>query len=222
MTTAAPCLPFRRLRLSMRNLSQWLARLREDLRGFATAELALTFPIVLLILLGGLEGAMYVVAQQKVSRVANALADLAAQSESGALESQISDLFESARFITDPADIIQDGRMYVTAVRGGGAGVGNSILWQRCDGLRSSTISALGTSDNRNVPLPGALLLADTDIVLVGEASMEYQPLFFNVVFTQSMISHTAMARPRNLDFSTITPDGTIPKSNCGTVVTQY
>lgn len=200
-----------------------LCRLRRDQRGFSFVELAFAMPVLILLLTGGLELANYIMARMKVTRVATTLADLTAQSPVGVAEGQISDLFLAANMVTSPLDILANGRIYITAVRGGGPAVGNTILWQRCDGRNVTIPSAIGSPDNRNVVLPRNIQLEDNAVTVVAQASMTYEPLLFDVLFDRSKpITHIAVFMPRSLSFGVITDDNTPPKSNCGTNVTQY
>ncbi len=204
-------------------LNRFIRRLRRDQRGLSFVELAFTMPVLILLLTGGLELANYTMARMKVTRVATTLADLTAQSPVGVLESQISDLFLAANMITNPMNILEDGRIYITAVRGGGSNVGNSILWQRCDGNKVTVTSEIGSNNNKNVVLPRNITLEDNAITVVAQASMTYKPLLFDKLFDRNTtITHVAIYMPRSLSFGVITADGTTAKSNCGTNVTQY
>lgn len=204
-------------------LNRFIRRLRRNQRGLSFVELAFTMPVLILLLTGGLELANYTMARMKVTRVASTLADLTAQSPIGVLESQISDLFLAANMITSPLNVLENGRIYITAVRGGGANVGNSILWQRCEGDKVTFASEIGSSNNKNVVLPRNIALDENAITVVAQATMTYEPLLFDALFDPNKpISHTAVYMPRSLSFGVITADGTTPKSNCGTNVTQY
>ena len=204
-------------------LSRLVRRLRGDERGLSFVELGLMLPILILLLTGGLELANYTMARMKVTRVATMLADLTAQSPVGVLESQITDLFLAANMVTSPTDIQSNGRIYITAVRGGGSKVGNSILWQRCDGRQIKLTSEIGSPNNKNVVLPRNIVLEDDAIIVVAQASMLYEPLLFDALFDKDKpITHIAMYMPRSLSFGVITADGTTPLRNCGTNVTQY
>lgn len=204
-------------------LNRFLRRLRRDERGLSFVELAFVSPILILLLTGGLELANYTMARMKVTRVATMLADLTAQSPVGVLESQITDLFLAANMVTSPMDIDRNGRIYITAVRGGGSNVGNSILWQRCNGDKSGIVSEIGSADNKNVLLPRNILLPEDSITVVAQASMMYEPLLFDALFDKDKpITHVAVYMPRSLSFGVITADGSPAKSNCGTNVTQY
>lgn len=208
------------MRIALRTL---LRRLRRDQRGISFVELAFAAPVLILVFTGGLEMANYILARMKVTRVATMLADLTAQSPVGVLEGQISDLFLSANMVMKPLDIMENGRVYITAVRGGGPNVGNTILWQRCDGKRVDFPSEIGSSNNKNVLLPRNIQLPDEAITVVAQATMEYKPLLFDALFSdEPIISHVAVYMPRSLSFGVITDDDTPPKSNCGTDVTQY
>ncbi|MCH8685525.1 TadE family protein [Pedomonas mirosovicensis] len=205
------------------SLRKFLRRLRRDTSGLGVIELAFVAPILMLLMTGGLELANYIMAKMKVTRVATMMADLTAQSPVGVLEGQISDLFLAANMVTDPLNILENGRVYITAVRGGGSYVGNTILWQRCDGKRTDFVSEIGSSNNKNVVLPRNITLETDAITVVAQASMAYKPLLFDALFPENTeITQVAVYMPRALSFGVITADETTPKSNCGTNVTQY
>lgn len=204
-------------------LNKFFRRLRRNERGFSFVELAFVAPVLILLLTGGLELANYTMARMKVTRVATMLADLTAQSPVGVLEGQITDLFLAANMVTSPLDIQGNGRIYITAVRGGGSKVGNSILWQRCDGRQVRFPSEIGSPDNKNVVLPRNIVLEENAITVVAQATMLYEPLLFDALFDKEKpITHIAVYMPRSLSFGVITADGTPALDNCGTNVTQY
>lgn len=206
----------------MHKLKLWVRRLRQDRQGVAAIEVGLTLPILIFVFAAGFEIANYSLARMKVARVATMLADLTAQSPVGVHESQISDLFLSANLVTAPIEILKDGRIYLTAIRGGGDKVGNTILWQRCDGQQTKFASKIGSSNNKFVTLPRNTVLPNDAVTITAQATLKYEPLIFIGIFPNTPITHVATYSPRSLSFGVITADGSQAKSNCGTNVTQY
>ncbi len=197
------------------------AALRSNESGMAVVEFALLVPLLSLSILMTADAALLMMATQKVARTAATIADLTAQSDAGTSEAQMSDALEAAKILMQPGDLAQDGRVYVSAVQGGANGIGNYILWQRCTGGLTTEGSALSNSNNRDVDLPGDIVLDQNQLVIVAEAYLDYTPIFPNSVFKRQTIRQTAVARPRNLSFTTLTPDGTVAQDTCGSNVTQ-
>ncbi|MEX6723610.1 TadE/TadG family type IV pilus assembly protein [Parapedomonas caeni] len=201
---------------------QALRRLGLDRRGVAMVEFALMLPISMTLFLGGVEGARYVLLHQKVARVAQTMADLTAQSPVGVMESQISNLFLSANMISDPYNILTDGRVFISAIKGGAPSIGNTIIWQRCDGAFGAASSVIGSSDNKDVTLPDGTELEEGVITVIAQASFHFEPMFFSVLFPEQTITHIARYAPRSLSFGVITDDGSSAKDDCSTNLTQY
>lgn len=199
-------------------------RLRTALRGnesgMAAVEFALLVPFLSVSILMTADATLLMMATQKVARTAATMADLTAQSDAGTSEAQMSDALEAAKILMQPGNLDEDGRVYVTAVQGGANGIGNYILWQRCLGGLSTKRSELSNSNNRNVDLPGGIVLDQNQLVIVAEAYLDYTPIFPNAVFQRQTIRQVAVARPRNLSFTLLTPDGTDPQDSCGSNVT--
>lgn len=189
--------------------------------GMAVVEFALLVPFLSVGILMTADATLLMMATQKVARTAATMADLTAQSEAGTSEAQMSDALEAAKILMQPGDLSEDGRVYVTAVQGGANGIGNYILWQRCTGGLTTERSELSNSTNRNVELPGGILLDQNQLVIVAEAYLDYTPIFPNAVFQRQTIRQVSVARPRNLSFTLLTPDGSNPQNTCGSNITQ-
>lgn len=195
-----------------------LLRQRKD--GMAMVEFALLAPFLLLTFVSLADLGLMILTVQKTGRASGTLADLTAQSDVGATETQISDLLRSSRFIVRPANLDTDARIFISAVVGGPAGVGNTILWQRCIGGLTSEKSSIATSNNRNVVLPNNIVMGANEIAIIAEAAVQYRPVFLNQAFPDKVIREISLARPRTIGFSTLTPDGSTPLSDCGSNTT--
>ena len=112
-----------------------------DRRAIAMLEFALMLPLFLGFVLTAIEFANYIMANNRVQRMAAMSADLVAQSGTGDIgigEGQIYDLFSAVDLTARPFDLRNDGRIVVTGVQGtdtdNNGTVENRILWQRFDG----------------------------------------------------------------------------------------
>lgn len=206
-----------------------LSRLVGDRRAVAMLEFALVLPLFLGFVLTAIEFANYVMANNRVQRVAAMTADLVAQSGTGNIgigEGQVYDLFSALDLTAKPFDLRNDGRVVITGVRGtdtdNNGTIENRILWQRFDG--GYVIDpVLGC--NRTVAiaaLPSARRMLLDEILFHVQVSYRYRPIFTDVPFRMLSLpvsfTRTAMFRARSKDFQTPTPDSRFPaKSNCST-----
>ncbi|GAA0663727.1 hypothetical protein FHT00_001194 [Sphingomonas insulae] len=206
-----------------------LRRFFADRRGVSMLEFALMLPLFLGFVLTGIEFANYVMANNRVQRLAAMSADLVAQSGTGKIgvaEGQIYDLFSALDLTARPFDLRRFGRVVITGVQGidndNDGKVDNKILWQRFDG-DFVTPPALGCNLNTAVAtLPQGRQLIRDEILFHVQVSYRYQPIFsampFRWLSLPTSFTRSAMFRARNKDFTTPTPDSRFPaKKNCNT-----
>ena len=204
-------------------------RLLADRRGVSILEFALMLPLFLGFVLTGIEFANYVMANNRVQRLAAMSADLVAQSGTGQIgvaEGQIYDLFSALDLTARPFDLRRFGRVVITGVQGVDSDndgiVDNKILWQRFDG-EFVTPPTLGCNLTTAVAtLPQGRRLIRDEILFHVQVSYRYQPVFsalpFRWLSLPTSFTRSAMFRARNKDFTTPTPDTRFPaKKNCNT-----
>ncbi|EZP52575.1 MULTISPECIES: TadE/TadG family type IV pilus assembly protein [Sphingomonas] len=203
-------------------LAQPLRRLAGDTRAVSILEFALMLPLFLGFALTGIEFANYVMANNRVQRLAAMSADLVAQSGTGKIgigEGQVYDLFSAIDLSAQPFDLRQFGRIVITGVQGTDSDndgtIENRILWQRFDG-NFVTPPMLGCNQSTSIAtLPQNRQLIRDEILFHVQVSYKYQPLFSSVPFTwltlPTSFTRSAMFRARNKDFTTPTPDSRFP-----------
>ena len=204
-------------------------RLHRDRRGVSILEFGLMLPLFLGFALTGIEFANYVMANNRVQRLAAMSADLVAQSGTGQIgvaEGQIYDLFSALDLTARPFDLRRFGRVVITGVQGtdndNDGTVENRILWQRFDG-DFVTPPLLGCAMTTAVAtLPQNRQLIRDEILFHVQVSYRYQPIFSSLPFRwltlPTSFTRGAMFRARNRDFTTPTPDSRFPaKRNCNT-----
>lgn len=192
-------------------------------------EFALMLPIFLGFVLTGIEFANYVMANNRVQRLAAMSADLVAQSGTGQVgvaEGQIYDLFSALDLTARPFDLRRFGRVVITGVQGmdtdSNGTIDNKILWQRFDG-DFVVPPTLGCNQNTAVAtLPQNRRMIRDEILFHVQVSYRYQPIFSTLPFRwltlPTSFTRSAMFRARNKDFTTPTPDTRFPaKKNCTT-----
>ena len=198
-----------------------------DVRAIAMLEFALMLPLFLGFMLTAIEFANYIMANNRVQRLAAMSADLVAQSGTGDIgigEGQIYDLFSALDLTARPFDLRNDGRIVITGVRGtdtdNNGAVENRILWQRFDG-GYVTAPQVGCNSSTSVAtLPNNRQMLLGEILFHVQVSYKYRPILTDIPFrTLSMpvdFTRSAMFRARNKDFQSPTPDDRFPpKTNC-------
>jgi Flp pilus assembly protein TadG len=151
-----------------------LLRLARDTRAVAAVEFALILPLMLVLYLGGVEGAQLYSVDRKVATIAGTVADLVARTKGVLPTASLDDYFEAATNILQPGQIANlaqvvtlisiddDGNATVVWSEAHGAGVAYQV--DADYGLNpDSEISQLARNSN--------------GWLVVGEASFPYVPI---------------------------------------------
>jgi Flp pilus assembly pilin Flp len=166
----------------------FMLRLWRDERGLAFVEFAFAAPILLFLILGGLELVNYALAHLRVNQIAMTVADNAGRVVTGIDEANVYEVFAGAGVIGEPLDFEANGRIVLSSLqdngRTGGA-AGQMINWQRCWGELDvdpayGTEGTGRTNDDLEDGMgrPGSRILSAPDTaVMVVEVSYDYQPL---------------------------------------------
>jgi Flp pilus assembly pilin Flp len=166
----------------------FLLRLRRDERGLAFVEFAFAAPILLFLILGGLELVNYALAHLRVNQMAMTVADNAGRVVTGIDEANVYEVFAGAGVIGDPLDFEANGRIVLSSLQNNGLSgnaAGQMINWQRCWG-EFDVDPAYGTegTGRNNDDLEDGMGEAGSQItsapdtaVMVVEVSYRYQPL---------------------------------------------
>jgi Flp pilus assembly pilin Flp len=169
------------------------AAIGRDERGVAFVEFALIAPLVLFMILGGLEVVNYAVAQLRVNQIAMTVADNAGRVTTGIDEANVYEVFAGANVIGQSMDFKQHGRIVLSSLQDNGRSGGKHgqmINWQRCwgdlgtapaygrQGLGrndNSLETGMGPTGNKIVSIPGTA-------VMFVEVSYDYQPLISGTI----------------------------------------
>lgn len=177
----------------MRNL---LRRLSSDRRGGLIAEFAAAMPVLVLLLLGGVEVSRFALLNQKMDRLATAMGDLVAQAET-LTAAELDQLFLAAEHVASPFDVQAKGLIIITSASipaGQAAGSPVIVNWQRKTGdvVATSTVGAVGAQAQLPV---GLAPLNQT--VITAEVFYEFTPLLVGALVPAQRIYHRAFFRPR-------------------------
>ena len=186
-------------------LLRLLTRLAPDRTALAATELAMTMPLFLILLAGGVELTHFATTHMRVSQIAVSLADNASRAKqdvvSGVLrirEVDVNESFAAAQFQSGGLDLEANGRVILSSLERNPSG-GQYIHWQRCfgdadydssygeqgAGLTGPTMSGMGPA-GRQVAAE-----ADTAIMFV-EVVYDYDPVTFGDYFKAGPIRKTA------------------------------
>lgn len=164
-----------------------IRRLITDARGVSVVEFALMLPILVMVGAGGLEMTNFVLANQKVERIASVTADNVARNTLAPSEKSIVDTFAGVEELAAPFDFEANGRVILTGVIGvsqNGAIV-PKVVWQRCSGQLSGLNSSVGSeaadpafwAEGPNATLPNNIAIMQNQLVVVSEVAFRYEPM---------------------------------------------
>jgi Flp pilus assembly protein TadG len=177
-----------------------LAAFARDQKGAMTIEVLCSVPLVVAILLGGIEFGRYVLIHQKLERTSATIADLVAQADNMS-EARMDGILSATEHVMDPFDIGTAGNVIVSSVTGGAGGV-TTINWQRgLDG--HSAESRIGT-EGGSATLP--LTVVEGENLIVCEAIFDYEPLALDAVFEAGELYRQSLFLPRYGALDTIAP----------------
>ncbi|MFQ5617796.1 MAG: TadE/TadG family type IV pilus assembly protein [Rhodospirillales bacterium] len=179
-----------------------LRRLKRDRRGTLAVEMAVATPVVVGLLLSGIEVTRYVLLNQKIERASATMADLVSQAETLS-EGGLINLFSATAYVMDPFDLAADGRLVVSSISGDDDNRAR-INWQRSFGGGSGG-SAFGVEGGR-ATLPAGFVVRDKETVVVTEVFYDYVPAFLGTQLVARNLYNYAVFRPRFSALATLNP----------------
>ena len=183
-----PCVP------TIRDLvSRWRC-FAGDRRGSVFMELALTIPILVGILVGGVEVGRYLMIHQKLSRLVDSTNDLVAQKRTVSIE-DLDDVFEAAEYVLDPFELGPDGVIIITSVTAA-PDESPKVDWQY-EGAGSGQATSVVGNPGETANLPDGFFLEDGENVIIGEIFYDYRPEIFERFTSPKPIYYRVIDRPR-------------------------
>lgn len=179
--------------------------LREQ-SGVAYLEFALTIPVLLSLLLGGVEMTRYILMTQKVEKIAITIPDVVSQG-STISTAELDNIILAAAQIMQPYEFGARGYVIITSVKQTGnysAANPPRVNWQYRGGgswLQNSRVGSPGTSAS----LPNNITLFDKENVIVTEVFYNFSPLLVgNGIVSNSSLYRSGVFKPRLGDLSTL------------------
>jgi Flp pilus assembly protein TadG len=220
----------------MIRLGDFLARLRRDQRGLAMLEFGFTLPIILIIILFGVEAANMGISWMRIHQIAATSADNAARVRDSIDELDVNEVLLGGKIIGERMDFANRGRIVLSDVTSNGQSgnrAGLTILWQRCTGAlnnsdsqpkygtqgagaSNNSLQAMGTSPRQIAPTNGSPLI-------FAEVTYRYKPIIdapiFGSIFGQPILRSEAAFTVRERASETL-DDG--PNGTTDSVCTRY
>ncbi|HQS69897.1 MAG: hypothetical protein B7Y36_13135 [Novosphingobium sp. 28-62-57] len=175
----------------MIGIRRTFANLIRSNEGVGMVEFAFALPIVMAILLAGLELVNFVFAHMRINQIAITVADNAGRVRSGIDESNIYEVFAGADLVGGNLDFVNNGRIILSSLEPNGqtgSNAGQMINWQRCYGTmvvaprygtqgtgrtNASLSNGMGVNGNRITSAVGTA-------VMFVEVTYKYQPIMFD------------------------------------------
>ena len=177
------------------NFKYLFNRFRKDDSGASLIELGFAMPILLTLLLGGMEVARYVLLHQKLDRVASSIADLVSQSETISVP-DLQNIFDAAEHVAKPFDLPGGGTVIVSSVSNPLGSAGTKVNWQKSGAGSIPATSEVGTPGGA-ATLPTGFSVADGQTIIIAEVFFDYSPWILGDITSAGQIYHRALFRPR-------------------------
>jgi len=163
-------------------------------RGGVMIEFAFAMPLLITLLLGGVELGRYVLLHQKLDRTAMTVSDLVARVTS-VTPTDLDTVLTAADLVMSPFEFSDKGVVIISAVKKLSPSGSPKVIWQR-SGAGSLTVTSTLGVEGGNATIDDPDLVDDIQGIVVGETYYEYSPWFITMI-PSSTIRHVAYFRPR-------------------------
>jgi Flp pilus assembly protein TadG len=177
-------------------LIKHLITLARSERGNSALEFAFSVPLLIFVLLyGGYESWRAISASLRVDRAASHISSVAARADASLDEGALTSLLKSANTISSPTDVLTEGRVILSAIKGGTGGI---VLWQRCLGEKTRFTSAIGAAGSiailagNGFPTP-----PDNTTALIAETFYEHKFFLTDSITPPITLTHKAISLGR-------------------------
>jgi Flp pilus assembly protein TadG len=175
-----------------------------DRRGTVMVEFAIALPILMFVMLAGVDLVRFAMLQQKLNRAAVTIADLVSQYQTIST-TQLDQIFLAMEHIISPFPLGPNGQVIVSSVSREDVGDPVLVTWQRLGPGTATAASNFGTPGN-NATLPAGFTVAAGENVIVAEVFYDFEPLLFESVLPSRRVEHSSLYRPRFGSLSAMTP----------------
>ncbi len=161
-------------------------RFCQDREGIAALELAIILPFAMTLLLGVMEIADFVLANQRTEKMAYTVADLVAQNEA-ITTSQLNSILDASAEIMKPFPFGERGHVIITSVHRNEGGE-PYVAWQYEGGgtLHEDVESQFGTGVGFDSPLPEGFTLNERETVIIAEVFYDYPAFLTDIMNSEN------------------------------------
>lgn len=188
----------------MRYLRQKWQEIWGDRSGASLIEMAFAMPILVTLLLGGVEIARYVLLHQKLDRVSSSIADLVSQAETISVP-DLQNIFDAAQFVAKPFDLPASGTVIVSSISNPIGSPSTRVNWQKSGAGNIPATSQVGTAGGA-ATLPAGFTVADGQTIIIAEVFFDYVPWILGDFTSANQIYHRALFRPRYGGLTNLSP----------------
>jgi len=186
-----------------RSWLKWLRRgLIEDRRGGVMIEFAFIMPLLVLVMLAGVDLVRFAMLQQKLTRAATTSADLVAQYQTMSA-TQLDQLLLAIEHVIEPFPLGTSGQVIVSSISRVTDPDPVLVDWQRFGPGGITVTSNFGVAAG-NATLPAGFTVNGGESVIVAEVFYDFEPLMFSSLVPARRVEHLAMFRPRFGTLSTL------------------
>ncbi|WP_119166824.1 TadE/TadG family type IV pilus assembly protein [Algihabitans albus] len=171
--------------------------LRWNRKGTVLVEMAVVTPLLLILLLGAVEFARYVLIMQKLDRAAMSVGDLVSRGAQVTPQDLVN-IFDSVEHLMQPFSFPQEGVVLISAVTRV-ADTPPEVVWQQIGAGDLVRASRVGLPGDEAV-LPQNLQPRENESLYVAEVYYSYAPLIFDRFVQQSTLYHWSVFRARLSD----------------------
>lgn len=166
-------------------------------------EMAFFFPVVMSLLLGGMEFGRFLLLHLKLEHVAQSMADLVTRDET-ITQAGINGMFSAVQHIVKPFTMGSNGRVIISAVSTDDDGTPPTVYWQS-QGAGTMTVTSQVGATGANATLPTGFVVRAEETVIVSEVIYSYQS-WLSGILPNSVIRKQAYYRPRLSTLQTLAP----------------
>jgi Flp pilus assembly protein TadG len=173
-----------------------LGKLGADRRGGLMAEFAAAMPVLVLMLLGGVEISRFALLNQRMDRLATVVADLVSQADS-LTQADLDAIFAAVNPIAWPFDMTNGGNVIVSAlwVPPPPDPAVAKITWQRHAG--NLPVDSKFGVENAAPTLPAGLNVGSNQTMIAAEVFYRFRPFLIGALVPEQNVYHRAFFRPR-------------------------
>lgn len=170
-------------------------RFGKNAQGVAMVEFAICAPILMLLLLGSLEGSRFLIINQKQEKIAFTVADVVAQS-TDLTTTGIDQLLAATQDMMDPFTFGANGMVLITSVTKN-TGQNPVVNWRYSGGGQLTGVTSAFGSVGAAAVLPAGFTLNDRDNIIIAEVFYRFAPIYSSQLFGQRTLYKMAIYKPR-------------------------